>query len=131
MSRMAGRASYSLLYDGDCRICSAFARAIRSFDVRRTLDVRRIQESRDLLAAIPAAHVLDSAHAVSPDGRVSSGADAMPALLAALVADPAFEERLRGSRRSMAFLGAVYEVMRTVRGRLACAAPASAGRSPR
>ncbi len=131
MSTMADGASYWLLYDGDCRLCSVFARTVRVLDVRRALKVQRIQDAGDLLAPIPAERVLDSAHAVSPSGRISSGADAMPAVLAALVADSRFEERLRASRSSMAFLGAVYEVMRTVRGQLACAAPSSAARSPR
>ncbi len=70
---------------------------------------------------------------VAPDGRVTSGSDAMPALLAALVAGPRFEGRLRRSRFSMAFLGGVYRVMVATRSALTCAvaSPAAAARSPR
>lgn len=125
--------SYSLLYDGDCRVCTAFARAVSFLDLRRHLRVRPIQESEALLAAIPPTERLSEAHAVSPDGRVSSGAEAMPTVIAALVGNPAIEPRLRGSPRSMALLGRSYEVLREIRGRLTCgiAAPASVGRSPR
>jgi predicted DCC family thiol-disulfide oxidoreductase YuxK len=130
---MRSDAPYSLLYDGDCRVCSAFARAVRLVDVRRALHIERIQQAQDLLQSIPSDARLASAHAVAPDGRVTSGGDAMPAILAALVAGPAFERKIRSSRTSMALLARVYAVMAGVRGRLSCASGAAvaAGRSPR
>ena len=130
---MRSDAPYSLLYDGDCRVCSAFARAVRLVDVRRALHIERIQQAQDLLRSIPSDTRLASAHAVAPDGRVTSGGDAMPAILAALVAGPAFEYKIRSSRSSMALLARVYAVMAGVRGRLSCASGAAveAGRSPR
>lgn len=128
---MPDEPGYSLLYDGECRICSAFARVVALLDVRGSLRVRRIQESEALLADIPADRMLASAHAVSPNGRVSSGAEAMPALVAALVADPAFESHLRSSHVATTALGAFYEIMRTIRGPIACAATPSGERSPR
>jgi len=126
-------APYSLLYDGDCRPCSAFARAIRLVDIRRAIRIEPIQEAQDLLRMIPTDARLASAHAVAPDGRVTSGGDAMPAILAALVAGPAFEDRIRSSRPSMAMLVRGYAVLAAVRGRLSCArgGAVAAGRSPR
>lgn len=102
-------------------------------DLRRTLRVRPIQESTELLAGIPEAERLEAAHAVSPDGHVTTGSAAMPAIVAALVAGPGFERRLRASRFSMAALSRLYGVLVELRGRLTCAtvAPSSAGRSPR
>jgi predicted DCC family thiol-disulfide oxidoreductase YuxK len=125
--------AYFLLYDSECRICTAFARTVRMLDVRRRLRVRSIQASGELLAAIPETEWLEGAHAVSPDGRVSTGAAAMPALIAALVAGPELERRLRASRASMAALSRIYGVMTELRGRLTCAtgAPFSARHSPR
>lgn len=130
---MGAGTPYTLLFDGECRICSAFARLARRLDARRRLQVRPIQDSEALLAPIPPDRRLGAAHMVSPDGRVSSGSDAMPALVAALVAGPRFERRLRGSRASMAALARLYGLMVATRSALTCAVAggAAAGRSPR
>lgn len=131
-STMRSNRGYTLLFDGDCRICTAFARAVRMVDVRRAFSIRAIQESGDLLRELSFPDQLGAAHVVAPDGRVTSGGAAMPAILAGLVADPRLEDRLRASRTSMSALAGVYRVMAQVRGQLSCAAaPASAGRSPR
>ena len=80
---------------------------------------------------MPAEGRLGAAHAIGPDGRLTSGGEAMPAILAALVADTSFERRIRGSRASMSLLAAVYRIMAEVRGQLSCAvAPAPAARIP-
>lgn len=123
--------AYTLLFDRDCRICAAFARTVRLLDVRGALTIRPIQESAGMLGGLPADEWLAAAHAVGPDGRVTSGGEALPAIVAALVAGPRFEGRIRGSRASMAALRCAYGVMAEVRGRLTCASgPASAARSP-
>ncbi len=130
---MQSQTGYTLLFDEDCRICSAFARAARLFDPRGRLRISPIQESGDLLAMISPEARLDAAHIVAPNGRVTSGPEAMPALLAAFVAGPRFERRLRASRRSVATLGLVYGLMTELRGRLTCRAAVrvSAARIPR
>ena len=131
--RMPTEGGYSLLYDGDCRICAAFARAVGFVDIRRRIRVRSIQESRDLLRGIPQDRILDAAHAVSPDGRVSTGAGAMPTLLAGLLGVPRFEAWLRASDASMKALSRFYDVLVALRGHLSCgfADASSAARSPR
>ena len=124
--------AYTLLFDGDCRICRACARAVRLLDVRRGLSIRSIQESGGLIRSVPASQRLRAAHAIAPDGCVTSGGEAMPAILAALVADSNFERRVRASHTSVSALSYAYRVMAQVRGKLSCAvAPASAARIPR
>ncbi len=124
-------AAYTLLFDRECRICSAFARTARLLDVRGALAIRPIQDSGEMLRELPADQWLAAAHAVGPDGKVTSGGEALPAILAALVAGPRLEDRIRGSRASMATLRWAYVIMAEVRGRLTCAAgPASAARTP-
>ena len=130
---MQARAPYLLLYDGECRICAAFARAVRAMDLRRRIRIRPIQDARDLLSALPSDSILDAAHAVAPDGRVTTGADALPTLLGALLGTPRVERWARSSRAFMRVLSRVYGILVELRGHLTCgfAAPASAARSPR
>jgi predicted DCC family thiol-disulfide oxidoreductase YuxK len=130
---MRTKGPYFVLYDGDCRVCTAGARFLAFIDVHRGIRVRPIQDSRDLLRSIPEDAVLDAAHAVSPDGCVTTGADAMPTLVGALVGTPNVERWLRSSRSSMRGLSLLYETLVALRGRLTCriSAPVSAARSPR
>ncbi len=124
---------YFVLYDGDCRICTAGARFLHLIDIHRNIRVQPIQKSMDLLRSIPVDRVLEAAHAVAPDGRVTTGADAMPMLVGALLDVPRFEGRLRASKSSMACLTRLYEVLVGLRGRLTCVLPeaSSAARTPR
>ncbi len=131
-STMRNDRVYTLLFDGDCRICRAFACVVHLLDVRRAVAIGAIQASGELLRTVPPDERLSAAHMVAPDGRVTSGGDAMPAIVAALVADSGVERRIRRSRRSMAALDRLYRIMVGVRGQLTCAAgPVSAARSPR
>lgn len=125
--------AYFLLYDGDCRICTAFARIVRFADIRRRIRVQPIQESRGLLDGASKDTILDAAHAVSPDGTVTTGADAMPTLLSALVGAPRMEPWLRSSKGSMFLISRLYGILVEFRGHLSCgfSAPSSAARIPR
>ncbi len=128
---MPSDGAYILLFDGDCRICRAFARAVHHLDVRRNLSVRPIQGSQSLLRALPGDRQLKAAHVVAPDGRVSSGGEAMAALVAGLVAGPRLEEHIRQSMACSRLLGGAYAVLARLREQLSCAVvPASAGRTP-
>ncbi len=130
---MRTEAPYFLLYDSDCRVCTAFARAVAFLDVRRGLQIRPIQDSHALLPGFPGDSALRAAHAVSPDGNVTTGADAMPALIGAVLGIPRIEGWLRGSGLPMSLVNRGYGILVDVRGRLTCGvpAPASAARSPR
>ncbi len=130
---MRTEGGYFLLYDGDCRVCSFFGSIVSILDVQRRIRVRPIQDSQDLLPGIPTDTVLDAAHAVSPDGRVTTGADAMPTLIGALLGRPLVEARLRSSRSSMRTLSRLYRILVGLRGHLSCGvgAASKAVRTPR
>src|SRR3989442_5033259 len=74
---------YVLLYDRDCGICSAVSRWIRALDWRRRIRLQSIQSSQSILVGIPEDRMLDALHVVSPDGRVTTGGDAVPTLIGA------------------------------------------------
>lgn len=123
---------YTVLYDGECRICTAFARAVQALGVTGHVRSRPIQESLDMLGPMPPGKVLDSMHAIAPDGRVTTGGEAMPAIVAAVAGGPALESLLRSSALVKSSLGGLYRVMVTIRGRLTCgiASPSSAQALP-
>lgn len=76
-------AGTTVLYDEDCGFCRWSADAIRRWDSRRALAFAPIQSERgsELLHAVPVGLRLDSMHAVTPDGRVWSGGEAVRAIL--------------------------------------------------
>jgi predicted DCC family thiol-disulfide oxidoreductase YuxK len=76
----------TVLYDEDCGLCRWSADKLRVWDQRRRLTFAWIQSSRgaDLLHAVPVAERLDSMHAVTSDGRVWSGGQAVRVILAEL-----------------------------------------------
>src|SRR5437879_13560935 len=78
---MAG--PYVLLYDRDCGICSALSRWIHRVDLRRRIRFESIQSGRALLTGIPEERMLDAWHIVTPDGRVTTGGEAVPTLVGA------------------------------------------------
>src|SRR3989442_14735732 len=86
---------YILLYDRDCGICSAVSRWIRALDWRRRIRLQSIQSSRSILVGIPEDRMLDALHVVSPDGRVTTGGDAVPTLIGALPIGAGVERVLR------------------------------------
>lgn len=130
---MSSEGTTFLLYDRDCRVCTAFARFLRFIDLRRTIRIQAIQESPDLLRGLAAESWLDAAHAVSPDGRVTTGADALPTLAEALLGVPGVERGLRASQLAMECLARLYGVLVDLRGQLTCgvSAPSSEACSPR
>jgi len=69
----------TVLYDKDCGFCRWSADKLRVWDTRRGLTFASIQSSRgaELLHPVPVAERLDSMHAVTPDGRVWSGGQAV------------------------------------------------------
>lgn len=124
---------YLVLYDGDCRICTASARFVAFIDIHRRIHARAIQDSGELLGGIPENLRLDAAHAVAPDGHVTTGADAMPTLVGALLGTPEAEGCLRSSPASMRMLSRLYALLVRFRGQLTCGlvSPSSAECSPR
>jgi len=76
----------TVLYDEDCGFCRWSADKLKAWDARRRLTFAAIQSARGagLLHAVPEAQRLDSMHAVTPDGRVWSGGQAVRVILAEL-----------------------------------------------
>ena len=120
MGTVSDQGTYALLYDGDCRICTASARWAKALDVRGRLRTRPIQASRALLPGIREDEILDAMHVVDPAGRVATGGDALPVLLEALVAGPPLAALVRSSRVAMRALHRAYTVIVRLRGHLVC-----------
>lgn len=76
----------AVLYDEDCGFCRWSADKLRAWDTRDRLAFAAIQspQGAELLHAVPEAERLDSMHAVTPDGRVWSGGQAVRVILAEL-----------------------------------------------
>ena len=76
----------AVLYDEDCGFCRWSTHRLKAWDARRRLTFAAIQSPRgaELLHAVPEAERLDSMHAVTRDGRVWSGGQAVRVILAEL-----------------------------------------------
>ena len=76
----------TVLYDEDCGFCRWSADKLRAWDGRGRLTFAAIQSARgaELLHAVPVAERPDSMHAVTPDGRIWSGGQAVRVILAEL-----------------------------------------------
>ena len=109
-----------LLYDGDCRLCTAAAWCVRSLDLGGRLRVRAIQESDDLLRSVPPEDRARAVRAIGPDGRMVAGPDALPLILATLAGAPGMERVLRSSSTAMSSLSRLYRLLVGLRGRLSC-----------
>lgn len=116
---------YVLLYDGDCRLCSASARWVSAVDVHGRIRIRPIQASRELLPG-SGDDILDAMHVVAPDGRVWTGGEAVPAILAALSGARAIEPLLRASPAATSAMHVLYSLMVELRGHLTCRYDAAA-----
>ncbi len=124
---------YVLLYDRDCGICGAISRWIRAFDWRGRIRLESIQSSRSLLVGIPEDRMLDAFHVVSPDGRVTTGGDAVPTLIGAFPVGAGVERVLRGSSALLGVVHRFYAFLTRFRDRLVCRlepAGMSAGSGP-
>lgn len=119
------QATYWLLYDGECRICAAVARWAKALDLRHRMRIRPIQESDDLLAGLPAGRALSAYHVVAPDGRVTTGGEAVPTMIEAFPMGSGFARLLRGSAALMAFVRRAYRFSTALRDVLICRVDAS------
>src|SRR6059036_3028307 len=81
----------------DCGICSALSRWIHRVDLRRRIRFESIQSGRALLTGIPEERMLDAWHIVTPDGRVTTGGEAVPTLVGAFPIGAGLEHLLRES----------------------------------
>lgn len=72
-----------VLYDGDCGFCKACIGLLLAWDTRHRLYPAAIQgpEGQSLLGSLPDAERLASAHLITADGELISGAKGAPTLL--------------------------------------------------
>lgn len=116
-----------LLYDGDCRVCTAFARAVHALDLRHRVSIRPLQEAREILPALPSEQILDAMRFVAVDGSTTAAEDALIALLAALAGSKDLEPLLRRSRLVARSARWFYATLVELRGHLICRMPATGG----
>jgi predicted DCC family thiol-disulfide oxidoreductase YuxK len=121
-----------LLYDDDCRVCSAFARTVAILAPGRSIRAQSIQASTPILAGMSGEEALAAAHLLAPDGILRTGPEVIPAILGALLANPKVEQRWNASPQARRASTRTYRLLVELRGRLSCVsgARASAGRSP-
>ena len=97
-----------LVYDDDCGACLRFKRTVSFLDSFRRLEFVSLAdaEQRGLLDGIPPVLRFRSFHVISPHGRVSSGADAVPEVLSLLPTGGLVSRvvtSVPGSRRAVGF----------------------------
>ena len=78
--------SFSLVYDGDCGICTSFKDAVAFLDHSRRIRSVTLEAAEDsgALENVPRRLRRASFHLITPTGIVVSGADAIPTLAAEL-----------------------------------------------
>ena len=94
----------TVAYDEDCGACRWFADHLRKLDRSHNLNFLPIQQADRQLLPVPKEERLDAMHAITSDGRVYTGGDALPViarelpagrLLAAVAgASPALTDRI-------------------------------------
>jgi predicted DCC family thiol-disulfide oxidoreductase YuxK len=78
--------SYTVVYDGNCKVCGRLVTLLRSWDRKREIDVVPFQQSGVMARFpwIPARAYVEAVQLVGPDGRTWSGAAAIEQLLTVL-----------------------------------------------
>lgn len=118
-------ATPTLLFDGNCRLCRAFASLVRRWDFRSDLRVLpfHLEEARRFLPGWADERIEKSAHLVLPGGKVLSGPQAFAALLDHLpVVGPL--HRRWAHRTTVQWLErTMYTTAVALRGATSCASP--------
>lgn len=86
ISAVSSRRPYTLVYDGDCRVCSRIARGIRAWDRRHQIEVVPSQDDgvMERFPWIPAHAFREALQLVGPGGRTWQGAAATEQLVSVL-----------------------------------------------
>lgn len=124
----------TLIYDGECRVCSLFAGLVGLADFRRVLRVLPFQSraARNLLRGWTRDEMARAVHLVMPDSRVFSAGEALHWTLALLPVIGPVQRHFFSSRKLRLLVDALYGAGRAVRGVTRCASPRTAlGQSPR
>ena len=75
--------THYLVFDGACELCQRLCRAVQQADRHHRLHAVTFGDplTARLLASLPPDQWRDTFHLVSPDGKIRSGDDAMPAIM--------------------------------------------------
>lgn len=103
---------YVLVYDSDCGSCTRFRRIVGFLDTRGRLDFLPLTDAdrEGVLDSIPRGRRHRSFHLVSPAGRVSSGAAAVPELIRLLPAGRVISKLLKSAPLGFWSVAFVYSV---------------------
>jgi predicted DCC family thiol-disulfide oxidoreductase YuxK len=82
-SAPASRALYTLVYDGDCRVCTRSVNIVRKWDTRREIEIKAYQEAgvTARFPWIPATAFAEAIQLIGPRGVTWQGAAAVERLL--------------------------------------------------
>lgn len=114
-----------LLYDGDCRICTALAHWVHLLDVRSAIAIRPLQAAADLVPGVPGDEILEAMRTLGSNGRIREGGEGLLVVLAAFLDGEALERILFDSQLVVRAARRVYALLVEFRGHLVCRIPAS------
>ncbi len=125
MARRSGSDSPVLLYDGECRVCTIFARLLARADLRKQMDILPLQDvrARNLLTSMSQEEVMGSSHFVTAERRIFSGQDAVHHALSQLSIFGGPYGRLTGGRLGRRLEGYLYDLGVAIRNWTECAGP--------
>ncbi|MFQ5837782.1 MAG: thiol-disulfide oxidoreductase DCC family protein [Thermoplasmata archaeon] len=112
----------TLLYDGGCGVCAAFARVVAALEPHRLRTMPFQEEAgRRLLRGWTEEQIERSAHLVLPDGEILSGAAAFAQTLDLLPVLGPLHRRLSGLTPLRRFEEKLYGLGAVLRRRTGCA----------
>ncbi len=117
--------SPTLLYDGECGVCTFLARLLARADLRHTVDILPFQDprARELLRDWPQEEIVKAAHFVTVDGRVASGQEALHQAASSLPILGLPYQRLTDNSIGVRIEETLYSLGLGIRRRTACAVP--------
>jgi predicted DCC family thiol-disulfide oxidoreductase YuxK len=113
---------YLLAYDSDCGPCTRFRRAVGFLDTYGKLDFKSLlrADEEGLLDKIPLNVRHRSFHLIGPDGKVASGANALPKLVSLLPAGIVLSNFLTSAPGGLKATEFVYSVASRLHNTASC-----------
>lgn len=113
----------TLIYDGECRVCTLFSGLLELADLRKILRVLPYQSgiARELLRGWTQDEIAKAVHLVMPDGRVYHAGEAFLWTIALLTRVGPGQRRFLTSRTVTRIVGALYGIGVAIRGLTRCA----------
>ena len=114
---------YLLAFDADCGPCTRFKGIVDFLDTYRRFDFKSLVEADEegFLDTIPKSVRHRSFHLVTPSGRVSSGAEALPNLVALLPSGGPISRLITSAPGGLRTVGFVYAIFSRLHDTGSCA----------